>query len=105
MSMRRSLTEIFGVSEFFHRNFVYKHFRGWGPKKSIIFDLFSKIDLRNFDQLGKSVFFETSCFFEKSGKWGVNLARGLQLFSKKNLLMYRTSCVKTRVIGSKLAKL
>ena len=60
MSMGRPPTEIFGVSEFFYRNFVKKIFRGRGGKKSTIFlGLFSKIDPRNFDQFGKNVFFGT----------------------------------------------
>ena len=87
MSMGRPPTEIFGVSEFFYRNFVKKIFRGRGAKKSTILALFSKIDPRNFDQLGKSVFFETSFFFEKSRKWGVIFGGAPRKFFHKFVLI------------------
>ena len=71
MSMGREWvpTKSFGVSEFFYRKFVKKNFRGQGPQKSTILGLFSKIDVRNFCQLEKNVFFETS-FFLKSRRNG-----------------------------------
>ena len=71
--MGRVPIEIFGVSKFFYRKFVKKNFRGRGPQKSTILGLFSKIDVRNFCQLGKNVFFELPFFFEKSRKWGLIL--------------------------------
>ena len=71
MSMGRVPTKIFGVSEFFYRNFAKKNFRDRGPQKSTILGLFSKIDVGNFCQLGKNVFFGVADFFEKSRKWGV----------------------------------
>ena len=73
MSMGRVPTKIFGVSEFFYRKFVKKSFRGRGPQKSTILGLFSKIDVRNFCQLGKIVFFETSIFLENRGNGGLFL--------------------------------
>ena len=66
-SMGRVPTKIFGVSEFFYRKFVKKYFRGRGPQKSTILGLFSKIDLRNFDQFGKSVFFVLPIFLKNRG--------------------------------------
>ena len=67
MLLGRVPTEIFGVS--FHRKFVEKHFQGRGPQKSTTLGLFSKVDVRNFCQLGKSVFL--SCrFFRKIEKMG-----------------------------------
>ena len=75
MSMGRSSTEIFGVSEFFYRNFVKKNFRGRGPQKSTILGLFSKIDVGNLRQLGKNVFFVLPFFLKSRGNeglfWGV----------------------------------
>ena len=62
MSTRRPPTEIFGESEFFYRKFVRKNFRGRGPKKSTILALFSKMNVRNFDQFGKNVFFVLPIF-------------------------------------------
>ena len=58
MPMGRVPIEIFGVSKFFYQNFVKKNFRGRGPQKSTILGLFSKIDPRNFCQVGNKVFFE-----------------------------------------------
>ena len=75
MPMRRVPTKIFGVSEFFYRKFVKKNFRGRGPQKSTILGLFSKIDVRNFCQLGKNVFFVLPIFSKNRGNgglfWGV----------------------------------
>ena len=75
MSMRRVPTKIFGVSGFFYRKFVKKNFRGRGPQKSTILGLFSKIDVRNFCQLGKNVFFVLPFFLKYRGNgglfWGV----------------------------------
>ena len=75
MSMRRVPTKIFGVSGFFYRKFVKKNFRGRGPQKSTILGLFSKIDVRNFCQLGKNVFFVLPIFSKNRGNgglfWGV----------------------------------
>ena len=67
MSMKRVPIEIFGVSEFFYRKFVKKKFSRRGTQKSTILGLFSKIDLRNFDQLGKSVFFVLPIFLKNRG--------------------------------------
>ena len=75
MSMGRVLTKIFGVSEFFYRKFFKKNFRGRGPQKSTILGFFSKIDVRNFCQLGKNVFFVLPIFSKNRGNgglfWGV----------------------------------
>ena len=60
--MRGPPIEISGESKFFYRNSVEKIFRFRGAKKSTIFGLFSKIDPRNYCQLGKNVFFEISFF-------------------------------------------
>ena len=73
MSMGRVPIEIFGVSEFFYRKFVKKKFRGRGPQKSTISGLFSKIDVRNFCQLGKKVFFELPIFLKNRGNGGLFL--------------------------------
>ena len=73
IQMRRPPNIIFGVPEFFYRKFVKKNFRGRGPQKSMILGLFSKIDPRNFCQLGKSVFFETSFFLKNRGNGGLFL--------------------------------
>ena len=62
MSMGRVPTEIFGVSEFFHRKFVKKTLRERGPQKSTFLELFSKIYSRNFCQVGKNVIFELLIF-------------------------------------------
>ena len=75
MSIRRVPTKIFGVSEFLYRKFVKNNFRGRGLQKSTILDLFSKIDVRNFCQLGKNVFFVLPIFSKNRGNgglfWGV----------------------------------
>ena len=75
MSTRRVPTEIFGVSGFFYRKFVKKNFRGRGPQKSTILGLFSKIDVRNFFQLGKNVFLVLPIISKNRGNgelfWGV----------------------------------
>ena len=84
LSMGRVPTKIFGVSEFFYRNFAKKNFRDRGPKKSTIFSLFSKIDVRNFCHLGKNVFFEASFFLKSRGNGG-GLFLGVRpkIFSRK----------------------
>ena len=73
MSRRRVPTEIFGVSEFFHRKFVEKKFRGRGPQKSTFLGLFSKINPRNFCQLGKNVFFVLPIFLKNRENGGLFL--------------------------------
>ena len=73
MPMARVPTKIFGVSEFFYRNFVEKNFRGRGPQKSTILGLFSKIDVRNFCQLGKNVFFGLPIFLKNRENGGLFL--------------------------------
>ena len=75
MPMWSVQTKIFGVLEFFFRNYVKKNFRGRGPQKSTILGLFSKIDVRFFCQLGKNVFFVLPIFSKNRGNgalfWGV----------------------------------
>ena len=83
ISMGRSPTEIFGLSKFFYRKFVKKNFRGRGPEKSTILGLFSKIDVRNFCQLGKNVFFETSFFLKSRGNGGLFLGVRPKIFFTK----------------------
>ena len=73
MSRRRVPTEIFGVSEFFYRKFVEKKFRGRRPQKSMFLGLFSKINPRNFCQLGKNVFFVLPIFLKNRGNRGLFL--------------------------------
>ena len=73
MSRRRVPTEIFGVSKFFYRKFVEKKFRGRGPQKSTFLGLFSKINPRNFCQVGKNVFFVLPIFLKNRGNGGVFL--------------------------------
>ena len=93
MAMKRVPIEIFGVSEFFYRKFVKQNFRGRGPQKSTILGLFSKIDVRNFCQLGKNVFFETSIFLKNRGNGGVFLRVRPNLFFTKTY-KYSETCVK-----------
>ena len=83
MSMGRVPTKIFGVSEFFYRKFVKKNFRGRGAQKSTFLGLFSKIDLRNFDQLGKSVFFVLPIFLKNRGNGGLFLGVRPKIFFAK----------------------
>ena len=83
MSMGRPLTKVFGVPEFFYRKFVKKNFRGRGPQKSTILGLFSKIDVRNFCQLGKNVFFEISFFLKNRGNGGLFLGVRPKFFFTK----------------------
>ena len=83
MSMGRVPTKIFGVSEFFYRKFVEKNFRGRGPQKSTFLSLFSKIDVRNFCQRGKNVFFELPIFLKNRGNGGLFLGCALIIFSHK----------------------
>ncbi len=85
MSMKRVPIENFGVSEFFYRKFVKKNFRVRGPQESTILRLFSKIDVRNFCQLGKKVlkvFFELPIFL-KIEVMGVILGVGPKMFFAK----------------------
>ena len=93
MSMGRVPTKIFGISEFFYRNFVKKNFRGRGPQKSTILGLFSKIDVRNFCQVGKNVFFETSIFLKNRGNGGGFLGVRPNFFFTKTY-KYSDTCVK-----------
>ena len=93
MSMGRVPTEIFGVSEFFYRKFVEKNFRGRGPQKSTILGLFSKIDVRNFCQLGKKVFFEILFFLKSRGNGGLFLGVHPKIFFTKTG-EYSAACVK-----------
>jgi len=92
MSMGRVPTKIFGVSEFFYRKFVKKNFRGRGPQKSTILGLFSKINVRNFCQLGKNVFFVLPFFLKNRGNgglfWGVR-----PKFFFTNLYVCSAACV------------
>ena len=64
MSMGRVPTKIFCASEFFYRKFVKKNFCGRGPQKSTILGLFSKINVRNFCQLGKTYFLRPRFFWK-----------------------------------------
>ena len=80
MSMGRVPIEIFDVSKFFYRNSVKKYFRGRGPQKSTILGLFSKIDPRNFCQVGKKVFFEISFFLKNRGNGGLFLGVRPKIF-------------------------
>ena len=86
MSMRRVPTKIFGVSEFFYRKFVKKNFRGRGPQKSTILGLFSKIDVRNFCQLGKNVFFVLPIFSKNRGNGGLFWGVRRNFFSQKRII-------------------
>ena len=70
MSMRRVPIEKFGVPELFYRKVVKINFRGRGPQISTILGLFSKIDHRNFCQVGKKVFFGVSFFLKNRGNKG-----------------------------------
>ena len=83
MSRGRVPTEFFGVSDFFYRKFVEKTFRGRGPQKSTILGLFSKIDVRNFCQLGKNVFFVLPFFLKNRENGGLFWGVRPNLFSTK----------------------
>ena len=65
----------FWCAEVFLSKVCQKNFRGRGPQKSMILGLFSKIDPRNFCQLGKNVFFVLPIFSKNRGNgglfWGV----------------------------------
>ena len=91
MSMGRVPTKIFGVSEFFYRKFVKKNFRGRGPQKSTILGLFSKIDVRNFCQLGKNVFFVLPIFSKSRGNGGLFWGVRPKIFFTK---LYKYSAVR-----------
>ena len=93
MSMGRVPTKVFGVSKFFYQNFVKKNFRGRGPQKSTILVLFSKIDPRNFCQVGKKVFFEISFFLKNRGNGGLFLGVRPKIFFTKTV-EYSAACVK-----------
>ena len=93
MSMRRVPTEYFGVSGVFYRKFVKKNFRGRGPQKSTILGLFSKIDVRNFCQLGKNVFFVLLIFSKNRGNGGLFWGVRPKFFFTKTYL-YSEACVK-----------
>ena len=93
MSIGRVPTEIFGVSEFFYRKFVKKNFRGRGPQKSTFLGLFSKIDVRNFCQRGKNVFFKLPIFLKNRGNGGVFLGVRPKIFFTKTD-QYSAACVK-----------
>ena len=64
---------MFSESKFSYRNFAKKKFRGRGPQKSTILGLFSKIDVGNFCQLGKNVFFGLPIFLKNRGNGGLFL--------------------------------
>ena len=70
----------------------------------MILGLFSKLNLRNFDQLGRDVFFETTFFSKNRGNGGLFLGMLPKCFSQK-LMNVAHFGVKARVIGYKLAKL
>ena len=91
--IRRSPTKIFDKPEFFYRKFVKKHFRGRGPQKSTFLGLFSKMDVRNFCQGGKNVFFETSFFLKSRGNGGLFLGVRPKIFFTKTV-EYSAACVK-----------
>ena len=80
MSMGRVPTKIFRVPEFFYRKFVKNNFRGRGPQKSTILGLFSKIDVRNFCQGGKNVFFVLPIFSKNRGNGGLFLGVRPEIF-------------------------
>ena len=83
MSTRRPPTEIFGESQLFYRKFVRKNFRGRGPKKSTILALFSKMNVRNFDQFGKNVFFVLPIFSKNRGNGRILLGVRPKIFLQK----------------------
>ena len=78
-----SRPKFFFVWEFFYRKFVKKHFLGRGPQKSTILGLFSKIDVRNFCQLGKNVFFVLPIFSKSRGNGGLFWGVRPKIFSTK----------------------
>ena len=83
MSMERVQTKIFGESEFFYRKFVKKNLRGRGRQKSTISGLFSKINVRNFCQLGKNVIFELPIFLKNRANGGLFWRVHPKIFSTK----------------------
>ena len=92
MSMGRVPIKIFGVSKFFYQKFVKKNFRGRGPQKSTILGLFSKIDVRNFCQLGKNVFFELPFFLKNRENAGLFWGVRPNFFSQKLIYIARSVC-------------
>ena len=80
MSMKRVPIEIFGGRNFFIESLSKKKIRGRGPQKSTISGLFSKIDVRNFCQLGKNVFFELPIFLKNRGNGGLFLGVRPKMF-------------------------
>ena len=89
--MRRPPTEISGESKFLYRNFVEKHFRGRGPRKSMFLRLFSKIDTGNFAQFGKTCFFCYWFFWkvEELGRYFGGCATNLFLQKLSNIARFR----------------
>ena len=92
MSMGRAPTKILCVSEFFYRKFVKKNFGGRGPQESTILGLFSKIDVRNFCQLGKNVFFVLPIFSKNRGNGGLFWGVRPNFFSQKLINIARFVC-------------
>ena len=60
-----------------------KYFSKSEAKKSAILGLFSNIHLRNFDQFGKNVFFETSFFSKNRENEGLFLRAAPNFFQQK----------------------
>ena len=99
MSMGKVPTEIFRVPEFFYRKFVKNNFRGRGPQKSTILSLFSKIDVRNFCQGEKNVFFVLPIFSKNRGNGGYFWGCALKFFSEKLTNVAEFRCEKKRGRG------
>ena len=72
---------------FFIESLSKKNFRCGGPQKSTILGLFSKIDVRNFCQLGKNVFFVLPIFSKNRGNGGLFWGVRPNFFFHKNLLI------------------
>ena len=83
MSMGRVPTKIFRVPGIFYPKFVKNYFQGRGPQKSTILGLISKINVRNFCQRGKNVFFVLPIFSKNRGNGGLFLGVHPENFSKK----------------------
>ena len=85
MSMGRSPTANFFFREFFLSKVCQKKFSRSGTSKIDDFGPFFKIDVRNFCQMGKNVFFETSFVYLKSrGNGGAIFGGAPQNFFHKN---------------------